>query len=341
MARDVRPFAIGPVALPNPLVLAPLSGITNLPFRRVAKEHGAGMVVSELVSSNGLVVAQARTLRYLLTHPDEQPAVMQIFGDDPGHMARAAAIAQESGAPVIDLNIGCPVRKVVKRGAGCALMRDLPRSARLIRAVVRAVDVPVTIKIRAGWSPAEVNAPAYAAMAEAEGVRAVTVHGRTREQMFAGRADRDVIRRTVEAVSIPVIGNGDVDGPESAAAMLDETGCAAVMIGRAAQGNPWIFGEILETWATGVRPAPPTPEERLAVIRRHLALHVDHDGPESAVREMRKHVCWYTKGLAEGARFRAEVNAVTTLAGLEDALARYFEALDAGRDEPRAALVAG
>jgi len=252
-------------------------------------------------------------------------------------MARAAAIAQEAGAPVIDLNIGCPVRKVVKRGAGCALMRDLPRSARLIRAVVRAVDVPVTIKIRAGWSPAEVNAPVYAAMAEAEGVQAVTVHGRTREQMFAGRADRDVIRRTVEAVSIPVIGNGDVDGPASAAAMLDETGCAAVMIGRAAQGNPWIFREILETWRTGRRPEPPTLEERLAFIRRHIGLHVEHAGPASAVREMRKHVCWYTKGLAEGARFRNEVNAVTTLEGLEDALERYFDGLAAG---PRAALAA-
>jgi tRNA-dihydrouridine synthase B len=192
--------------------------------------------------------------------------------------------------------------------------------------------VPVTIKIRAGWSAAEVNAPAYAAMAEAEGVRAVTVHGRTREQMFTGRADREVIRRTVEAVSIPVIGNGDVDGPEAAAWMLDETGCAAVMIGRAAQGNPWIFGEILETWRTGVRPDPPSPAERFSVIRRHLGLHVDHAGPESAVREMRKHVCWYTKGLPEGARFRNEVNAVTTLPALEDALARYFEALD----QPRA-----
>jgi tRNA-dihydrouridine synthase B len=334
--REIRPLVVGPVTFPNPLALAPLSGITNLPFRRIAKDLGAGIVVSELVSSNGLVVAQARTLRYLLTHPDEHPAVMQIFGDDPDRMARAAAIAQAAGAPVVDLNIGCPVRKVVTRGAGCALMRDLPRSARLIRAVVRAVDVPVTIKIRAGWSAAEVNAPAYAAMAEAEGVRAVTVHGRTREQLFSGRADRDVIRRTVQAVSIPVIGNGDVDGPEAAAQMLDETGCAGVMIGRAAQGNPWIFREILTTWRTGQRPDPPTLEERLAIIRRHLDLHVEHAGPEAAVREMRKHVCWYTKGLPEGARFRHDVQAVTTLAGLEDALARYFEALSG----PRAALAA-
>jgi tRNA-dihydrouridine synthase B len=322
---------IGGVAFPNALVLAPLSGITNLPFRRIAREHGAGMVVSELVSSNGLVMASRRTLRYLLTHPDERPAVMQIFGDDPDCMARAAAIARDAGAEVIDLNIGCPVRKVVKRGAGCALMRDLPRAARLIRAVVGAVEVPVTVKIRAGWSRAEVNAPAFAAMAEAEGVRAVTVHGRTREDMFTGRADRDVIRRTVEAVSIPVIGNGDVASPEDAAAMLDETGCAGVMIGRAAQGNPWIFNDILTAWRTGRRPPAPTPAERGAVIRRHLDLLAAHAGEDQAVREMRKHVCWYTKGLPEGARFRAEIQAVRTRTGMLDALARYLDAVAGAR----------
>lgn len=324
--RPVPPLVIGGVPFPNPLALAPLSGITNLPFRRIAKEHGAGMVVSELVSSNGLVVASRRTLRYLLTHPDERPIVMQIFGDDPDCMARAARIARDAGADVIDLNIGCPVRKVVRRGAGCALMRDLPRAARLVRAVVGAVEVPVTVKIRAGWSAAEVNAPDFAAMAEAEGVRAVTVHGRTREQLFQGRADRDVIRRTVEAVSIPVIGNGDVASPEDAAAMLDETGCAGVMIGRAAQGNPWIFRDILATWRTGRRPPPPTPGERRAVIDRHLALYVEQVGEERAVREMRKHVCWYTKGLKDGARFRAEVQRVTTRAALEDALDGYLGA---------------
>lgn len=324
--RSPSPLTIGGVAFPNPLALAPLSGITNLPFRRIAKAHGAGMVVSELVSSNGLVVASGRTLRYLLTHPDERPAVMQLFGDDPDYMARAARIARDAGAEVIDLNIGCPVRKVVKRGAGCALMRDLPRAARLIRAVVAAVEVPVTVKIRAGWNAAEVNAPAFAAMAEAEGVKAVTVHGRTREQLFQGRADWDVIRRTVEAVSIPVIGNGDVASPEDAAAMLDRTGCAGVMIGRAAQGNPWIFREILETWRTGRRPPPPTLAERRAVVQRHLDLYVEQVGEVQAVREMRKHVCWYTKGLPEGARFRAEVQRMTTRAGLTDALDRYLDA---------------
>jgi tRNA-dihydrouridine synthase B len=323
--RQVRPLVIGGVTFPNPLALAPLSGITNLPFRRIARELGAGMVVSELVSSNGLVRASGRTLRYLLTHPDERPAVMQIFGDDPACMADAARIAREAGAEVIDLNIGCPVKKVVKRGAGCALMRDLPRSERLIRAVVAAVDVPVTVKIRAGWNRAEVNAPEYARMAEASGVSAVTVHGRTREQLFTGRADRDVIRRTVQAVSIPVIGNGDVSSPADAAAMLDETGCRGVMIGRAAQGNPWIFREILETWATGRTPSPPTPAERRAVIVRHLDLHVDHVGEAQAVCEMRKHVCWYTKGLEGGARFRSEVQRLTTRQALVDALDRYLE----------------
>jgi tRNA-dihydrouridine synthase B len=327
--RPIPTLTIGGVTFPNGLALAPLSGITNLPFRRIARELGAGVVVSELVSSNGLVRASGRTLRYLLTHPDERPVVMQIFGDDPACMADAARIAQDAGADVVDLNIGCPVKKVVKRGAGCALMRDLPRSARLIGAVVGAVSVPVTVKIRAGWSRAEVNAPEYARMAEAEGVGAVTVHGRTREQMFTGRADRDVIRRTVEAVSIPVIGNGDIASPADAAAMLDETGCSGVMIGRAAQGNPWIFREIRMAWTTGEAPAPPTLEERYAVILRHLDLHVAHVGEAQAVCEMRKHVCWYTKGLEGGARFRSEVQRLTSRAALAEALERYFDALAA------------
>jgi tRNA-dihydrouridine synthase B len=326
--RPIPSLTIGGVAFPNGLALAPLSGITNLAFRRVCRSLGAGMVVSELVSSNGLVRESGRTLRYLLTHPDERPVVMQLFGDDPDCMAGAARIARDAGADVIDLNIGCPVKKVVKRGAGCALMRDLPRSARLIGAVVRAVDVPVTVKIRAGWSRAEVNAPQYAAMAEAEGAQAVTVHGRTREQMFTGRADREVIRRTVEAVSIPVIGNGDVASAEDAARMLDETGCRAVMIGRAAQGNPWIFREILETWRTGRPPVPPTLAERRAVLLRHLELHVGHVGEAQALCEMRKHVCWYTKGLADGARFRVEVQRLATRDALVDALERYFDALE-------------
>ncbi|MDH5527886.1 MAG: tRNA dihydrouridine synthase DusB [Nitrospirota bacterium] len=323
------PLTVGPVTFPNALALAPLSGITNLSFRRIAREMGAGIVVSELVSSAGLVHAGERTRRYLLTHPDEWPVVMQIFGGDADHMARAAAMAEQAGAHVIDINIGCPVKKVVKRGAGCALMRDLPRSADIISAVVKAVSVPVTIKIRAGWNAREVNAPEYARMAESEGAQAVTVHGRTREQMFTGRADRGVIRRTVEAVSIPVIANGDIDGPDSATAMLAETGAAAVMIGRAAQGNPWIFKEIIETWRTGRIPDPPSPEERCRVILRHLELYLEHATESTAVREMRKHACWYTKGLRDGAHFRTDVQKITGLEALRDAVRRYFDTLAA------------
>ncbi|MFQ5510000.1 MAG: tRNA dihydrouridine synthase DusB [Leptospirillia bacterium] len=320
-------LTIGPVTFPNPLALAPLSGITNLPFRRIAKEFGAGMVVSELVSSNGLVVASDRTRRYLLTHPDEWPVVMQIFGDDPEHMARAALIAEEAGAHVIDINIGCPVRKVVKRGAGCALMRDIPRSARLIGAVVRAVSVPVTIKIRAGWDEHQINAPEYAAMAESEGVQAVTVHGRTRAQMFSGKADWDVIRRTASQVSIPVIGNGDVRTPDDARYMLKTTGASGVMIGRAAQGNPWIFRDILNQWKTGATPVPPTLAERRRVIQRHLSLYLEHAGEATALREMRKHLCWYTKGLTGGARFRTRVQTLNQLKPLQDAIDCYFDGL--------------
>ncbi|MBI5136616.1 MAG: tRNA dihydrouridine synthase DusB [Nitrospirae bacterium] len=328
-------LTIGGVTFDNPLVLAPLSGITNLPFRLIAKRMGAGMVVSELVSSNGLIRAQERTRRYLDTHPDEWPVSMQIFGDDPACMADAARIAQDAGAHLVDINIGCPVRKVVKRGAGCALMRDVPRSARLIRAVVNAVQVPVTIKIRAGWSAAEVNAPDYAAMAEAEGIKAVTVHGRTREQMFTGHADWDIIRRTVDAVSIPVIGNGDVASADDATRMLRTTGASGVMIGRAAQGNPWIFREILAAWR-GLPVAAPTARERHRVIREHLDLHVTHAGEDSALREMRKHICWYVKGLPGSTRFRTEVQHLDALADVRAAIDGYFDRLADGAALPAA-----
>ena len=321
------PFSIGNVTFPNQLALAPLSGITNLPFRRIARELGAGMVVSELVSSNGLVQANKRTQKYLLTHPDEWPIVMQIFGDEPEPMAKAAKLAEQAGAHVVDINIGCPVSKVVKRGAGCALMRDLPRASRLICAVADAVSVPVTVKMRAGWSSGQVNAPEFAAMAEDQGAQAVTVHGRTRQQMFSGTADRDVIRRTVENVSIPVIGNGDVTDAASAARMLEETGATAVMIGRAAQGNPWIFGNIATEWQTGIKTPSPSPEERLRVIRRHMAMYVDHSGESTAVREMRKHLCWYTKGLPGGARFREKIQDITRLIEMEEVLLRYFDSI--------------
>ncbi len=323
---SIQPFSVGPVRFDNPLVLAPLSGITNLSYRRIAKSFGAGMVVSELVSSNGLVHASSRTHRYLATHPDEWPVVMQIFGDDPACMADAARIAQDAGAHVIDINIGCPVRKVVKRGAGCALMRDVPRSSRLISAVVNAVQVPVTIKIRAGWSASEVNAPDYAHMAESEGVQAVTVHGRTREQMFTGLADREVIRQTVERVNIPVIGNGDVVDAASATDMLS-TGVAAVMIGRASQGNPWIFREILTAWQTGTAAPPPTPEERHQVICKHMQLYLEHQRPDIVIREMRKHICWYVKGLPESARFRTAVQQTERMDELHSLLSAYFDEL--------------
>ncbi len=320
-------LTIGGVRFDNPLVLAPLSGITNLPFRLIAKEYGAGMVVSELISSNGLIRAQERTQKYLDTHPDEWPVAMQIFGDDPENMADAARVAADAGAHIVDINIGCPVKKVVKRGAGCALMRDLPRSARLIGAVVKAVDVPVTVKIRAGWNAQQVNAPEYAAMAEEQGVQGITVHGRTREQMFTGSADWDVIRRVVEAVNVPVIGNGDVKSAGDATRMLETTGAAGVMIGRAAQGNPWIFNNILASWR-GETVAPPSAADRHRVILRHMELYVAHSGEATALREMRKHICWYTKGLPGGHGFRNDFQKLSELDQVRAAVDAYFAGLD-------------
>ncbi len=243
-------------------------------------------------------------------------------------MAEAARVAADAGAHLIDINIGCPVKKVVKRGAGCALMRDLPRSSRLIHAVVKAVSVPVTIKIRAGWSAQEVNAPEYAVMAEAEGVSGISVHGRTREQMFTGRADWDVIRRTVAAVGVPVIGNGDVQNADDATRMIETTGVSGVMIGRAAQGNPWIFCEILSAWKG--HPVPkPSPDERRRVIHRHIDLYVEHAGESAALRDMRKHICWYTKGLPGGTRFRTTFQTLNALAEVRAAVDDFFAGLPA------------
>lgn len=241
MNATAKPFYIGTVRLSAPVILAPMAGVCDLPYRVIAHRYGAALVCTEMVSDKGLLYHNVHTQDMLRIAPEEHPVSMQIFGADPHTMAKAAASVEEAGADIIDINMGCPVKKVVTNGEGAALMRDLPRAEAIIRAVVQAVSIPVTVKMRTGWNEEEFTAPELAKRAEAAGAAAVTVHGRTREQFYSGKADLKKIAAVVRAVSIPVIGNGDIiDGP-SAARMFDETGCQAIMVGRGAQGNPWIF----------------------------------------------------------------------------------------------------
>ncbi|MGE5550097.1 MAG: tRNA dihydrouridine synthase DusB [Bacteroidota bacterium] len=297
---------IGSVSIPNRLVLAPMAGVTDLPFRLICKDYGAGLVYGEMISDQALLHGNRRTEPLLRIDPAERPVALQLFGRDPETLGRAARVLAAHGPDLIDLNFGCPVPKVVRNGAGAALLRDLPRAAAIVRAVVEAADRPVTVKMRAGWDAENLVAPELAALCAEAGAAAVMVHARTREQFYTGRADWGVIRAVKEAVRIPVIGNGDVRTPDDAGRMLAETGCDGVAIGQGALGNPWIFAQAGLLLA-GSGWEPPTIEERFAVIRRHLQAEREYIGEERGVKEMRKHLAWYLRGLPGAAHFRAEL----------------------------------
>ena len=272
--NGIPKLTIGGLVLANPVILAPMAGVTDLPFRLLCKESGCGLVVSEMISDNALLFDNDRTLEMLRMEPAERPVAMQIFGSNPELMAQAAQKVEAAGADIIDINMGCPAPKIVKNGEGSALMRKPELAQRILRAVVAAVQVPVTVKIRKGWSEQEVNAVELALLAEEAGVAAVAVHGRTREQFYEGKADWQIIREVKEALSIPVIGNGDIWSPADAARMLEQTGCDGIMVGRGCQGNPWLFRDILAYLQTGVVPPAPSLEERRRFILRHL--DIDH-----------------------------------------------------------------
>ena len=303
-----KSFSIGSVQLACPIILAPMAGVCDLPYRVIAHEFGAGLVCTEMVSDKGLIYGNKTTQKMLEIAPGEHPLSMQIFGSEPASMAKAAALIEEAGADIVDINMGCPVKKVVNNGSGSALLKDLPRAEAIIRAVVQAVSIPVTVKMRTGWDETQFVAPELAKRAEDAGAAAVAVHGRTREQFYSGKADWQKIRAVAKAVTIPVIGNGDVvDGP-SAAAMLGETGCAAVMVARGAQGNPWIFHDIQHFLETGRSSPPPTARERYEQILRHFKALVAYKGEYIGLREMRAHASWYTKGLYGAAALRERIN---------------------------------
>jgi tRNA-dihydrouridine synthase B len=314
----------------NPLVLAPMAGITDLPFRVICREMGAGIVYSEMVSAEALIRDQQRTLSLLETDSRERPVAFQLFGCRPATLARAAAILSERPIDIIDINMGCPVPKVLKSGSGSALLRDLGLAQEIMEAVVGATSKPVTVKVRLGWDAKSIVAVDLARIAVTAGVSAIAVHARTKVMGFSGKADWTMIKAVKESVAIPVIGNGDVRSAHDAKRMLDETGCDGVMIGRAIEGNPWIFRDAKTYLATGVAPAHPSVEERQTVMLRHLNDVIGLLGEDIAVREMRKHLCWYTKGLSGGAEFRQKVNHLTTVEEVQREIEAFFSGLPVG-----------
>ncbi len=295
---------IGSLEIPCPLVLAPMAGYTDTAARRTARRRGAGLVISEMVSAAGLVRGALKTRELMSFHPEERPVGIQIFGVDPGEMAEAAQIVQDSGASLVDLNLGCPVKKVCGSGAGAALLRDPPRTARLLEAVCRAVDIPVTIKMRLGWDHADTGAHREIARIAAEaGVHAITLHPRTRAQGFQGRADWDCVARLKEASRVPIIGSGDIATPQDARRVLTRGLCDAVMIGRAARGNPWIFSQTLDLLA-GKAPAEVTAEARYLAVQEHLEGILSHYGKEQGWKKARFLLVHYARGLAGSGAFR-------------------------------------
>lgn len=318
--NSMSELKIGNVTLENNLILAPMAGVTDLPFRLLCRRQGAGLLCMEMVSAKAIYYKNKNTELLMEIHPEEHPVSLQLFGSDPDILAAMAAQIEERPFEILDFNMGCPVPKVVNNREGSALMKDPKLVEEILTKLVKAVKKPVTVKIRKGFDEEHVNAVEIAKIAESCGVAAVAVHGRTRQQYYSGKADWDIIRQVKEAVSIPVIGNGDVVSGESAIAIQKETGCDGVMIGRGAQGNPWIFSELLEYERTGKMPLRPSVEAIKKMMIRHAQLQMQYKGEYLGIREMRKHVSWYTSGLPNSAKLRDEINRVESYEELEQLL---------------------
>ena len=316
---------VGNVTIKGNLILAPMAGVTDLPFRLLCKEMGADLIYTEMVSAKGIYYDNKNTEGLLQVLEEERPVSLQLFGSDPELMAEMAKKIEHRNFDILDINMGCPVPKVVNNGEGSALLQNPKQIGKIVRAVSRAIEKPLTIKIRKGFYGDDCNAVEIAKVIEDNGAAAVAIHGRTREQYYTGKADWDVIARVKEAVSIPVFGNGDVTSPETAKRLLDHTGCDGIMIARGVRGNPWLFSQIKTYLETGETLPKPSVKEVVDMIRRHGRLQVHYKGEYLGIREMRKHVAWYTAGYPESARLRSMVNEVDSLLALDELLDSYLE----------------